>query len=130
MKIEGGSNLEFLLNEFSFEKANAGIKQGFVLEGGCFYKNQLIITDTGSKKISQITANDKVLSFNHKTKSNEYQNVLNVIKKSNKEKCYKITLNNGKIIKVTENHKFFYQQRYVEIKNIVSLWKKQNEKNK
>lgn len=34
MRILGGSNLEFLLNEFSFEKSNAGIKQGFVLEGG------------------------------------------------------------------------------------------------
>ena len=34
MKISGGVNLEFLLNEFSFEKANNSIKQGFVLEGG------------------------------------------------------------------------------------------------
>ncbi|MFA5234206.1 MAG: phage terminase large subunit [Sulfurimonas sp.] len=33
MKIQGGLNLEFLLNEFSFEKAEKGIKQGFVLEG-------------------------------------------------------------------------------------------------
>jgi len=34
MKIRGGVNLEFLLNEFSFEKANSEQKQGFVLEGG------------------------------------------------------------------------------------------------
>lgn len=34
MKISGGVNLEFLLKEFSFEKANNSIKQGFVLEGG------------------------------------------------------------------------------------------------
>ncbi len=34
MKISGGVNLEFLLNEFSFEKANSEQKQGFVLEGG------------------------------------------------------------------------------------------------
>jgi PBSX family phage terminase large subunit len=33
IRVQGGVNLEFLLNEFSFEKANAGIKQGFVLEG-------------------------------------------------------------------------------------------------
>ena len=34
MKISGGVNLEFLLKEFSFEKANSEQKQGFVLEGG------------------------------------------------------------------------------------------------
>ena len=34
MKIRGGVNLEFLLNEFSFDKANSEQKQGFVLEGG------------------------------------------------------------------------------------------------
>ena len=34
MKISGGVNLEFLLKEFSFEKSNNSIKQGFVLEGG------------------------------------------------------------------------------------------------
>lgn len=34
MKISGGVNLEFLLNEFSFDKANSEQKQGFVLEGG------------------------------------------------------------------------------------------------
>ena len=35
MKISGGANLEFLLTEFSFDKANNNKeKQGFVLEGG------------------------------------------------------------------------------------------------
>ena len=33
MEIKGGLNLDFLLREFSFEKAEKGIKQGFVLEG-------------------------------------------------------------------------------------------------
>ena len=82
------------------------------------------------KKISEIIPGDKVLTFNHNKGDVEFKPVLHLIKKNNTKKCYKIKLKNGKVIEVTNNHKFFFNGRYVAIKDIVYLWKKQNENNK
>lgn len=100
-------------------------KRGVILEGSsrCFDANQLVITSNGNKKISELTINDLCLTFNHSKNITEYKPVEALVKQNNTKKCFKIILKDGTIIKCTEDHKFFYQQRYIELKNIISLWK-------
>jgi hypothetical protein len=86
----------------------------------CFTEDQEIITEFGSKKISQLNINDKVLSYNEKTKQNEYCKVVNTMVNDNtQDKIYKITMKDGTIIKVTENHLFFNGISYVKIKDLL-----------
>jgi len=86
----------------------------------CFYESQKIITNNGVKKISDVSKNDMVLSFNEESKISEYKKVLDVIKTSNhNKKCLKITFKNGEVIKCTEDHKIYYKGRYVCAKDLV-----------
>ena len=115
-------NLKYLVKCY-----NEGVesKVGVCLEGSsrCFDKDQLIITDRGPVKISDLSINDKCLSYNHDTGTNEFKQVQAVIKTPNVKRCFKIKLKDGTVITCTEDHKFFYQQRYIEVKHILSLLK-------
>lgn len=96
-----------------------------LMEGGsrCFEKDTLILTANGKKKISELNANDFVLSFNHETNKKEYKRVASVIKNENNQKrCYCFRLKNGDEIKCTEDHRFYYQGRYVCAKDLVYLF--------
>jgi hypothetical protein len=87
---------------------------------GCFGKDQLIHTSQGVIPISQIKKGDKVLTFNHKRHKNEYKYVIDTPHHQNHPgKLYKITLMDGTEIVVTENHKFFTGQSYVQIKELL-----------
>jgi intein/homing endonuclease len=88
---------------------------------GCFYENQEVVTNKENKPISKIEVGDFVLSYNEKTKENVFKRVLNTFKYSNK-KLYVIRLKNGTTIKVTENHKFYYNGCWIEIKDLLSLF--------
>lgn len=91
---------------------------------GCFGANQKIHTKNGIEEISNIKEGDYVLCHNHSKKSNEFKRVLITHKfDTHNDKLFKITLKDGTIIKVTENHKFYYEGKYIEIKHIIDLWK-------
>ena len=85
----------------------------------CFTREQLIITDRGNKQISHIKIGDKVLSYNHDKKVNEYKKVKDVLHHQAKEKIIKIKMKDGTIIKCTENHKFWNGNKYVKIKDLL-----------
>lgn len=85
---------------------------------GCFAKKTKVITNKGLKKISKIKVGDFVKSYNLENKKVEYNEVLNVFKYQNKEKCIKINYDN-KIIICTLDHKFFYKGEFVEIAKIL-----------
>lgn len=93
---------------------------------GCFGADQLIHTIKGTQKISEIKEGDYVLCHNHKKNQAEFRTVLKThIYTKTSDKLFKITLKDGTIIKVTENHEFFNGVRYVKIKDIIiSLNKK------
>ena len=99
-------------------------KQGFLLQGsgGCFYKNQKVVTDKGSKLISNINIGDRVLSFNEKTKKKEFKLVRETFVHQNTKKCYKLTLKNGEKIIATEDHKFYYEGAWITLKHLLYLW--------
>jgi len=87
---------------------------------GCFVKDQLVHTNKGVLPISQIKEGDMVLSYNHSKKINEYRMVSRIpIHKNHRGKLYKITMKDGTIITVTDNHEFFTGTKYVKIKEIL-----------
>ena len=93
---------------------------------GCFGGDQKIHTSIGVNRISDIKEGDFVLCYNHQRSVNEFRKVLKTHKYDEiEDKLYRITLKDGTVIKVTENHEFFNGVRYVKVKDIiVSLEKK------
>lgn len=90
---------------------------------GCFDKDQLIHTKRGVVPISEVKVGDYVLSYNEERDINQWKYVLATpIHKTTPDRMFKITLKDGTIIKVTENHEFYTGTGYVKIKDfIVSL---------
>ena len=87
---------------------------------GCFYSNQKVVTNLGSKLISEIKNADLVLSYNHKLQSYEFRPVLQTFKYDDHlDRLIEIKMKDGTIIKVTENHKFFLGGQYRHIKDIL-----------
>src|SRR3989338_6146349 len=62
---------------------------------GCIAGDSLVYTDNGWKKIKEVNANeDKVLSFNIKSKKYEWSNFI-FLSFKNEDKLLKVTLDNG-----------------------------------
>lgn len=90
---------------------------------GCFQGNQLVSTKEGNKPIESIQKGELVLSFNHASNQYEYKQVLNCFRYDrHDEGLIEIKMKDGTIIKVTENHKFFWRGKYVHIKEILSIF--------
>ena len=93
-----------------------------ILVDECLHPDSLISMADGTKmKISDIKVNDMVYTYNENTKLNEcnkvlvlHKNLLNSIKND----MYKITLENGKELKLTGNHKVFTNVGWVEVQNL------------
>jgi replicative DNA helicase len=87
---------------------------------GCFDGEQLIHTKRGLTKIKDINTTDSVLSYNEKKDINEWRKVLaRPLHETTPDKMYKITLKDGTVIKVTENHEFFTGSTYMKIKDFI-----------
>lgn len=95
-----------------------------ILYGGreCFSGNQLIVTKNGCKMIKDILPNELVLTYNKVTNKKEYKKVTHT-KKSIKKKLLRIKLKNGSIIECTEDHRFFHNGCWIEIKELLKSWK-------
>jgi hypothetical protein len=91
------------------------------LMNGCFSEETLIATKNGPKKISEITIDDEVLSFDFD--KNEYV-FINPSWQGQPESSigkekYEIEFEDGTIIRCTENHEFFTINRgWVEAKDL------------
>lgn len=94
-----------------------------VNQGGtsCFYSNQLVVTEKGSKPISEIKENDIVKCYNEETKQITFNKVINTFKYKNTKKTVKVKLKNGIEIIATEDHLFFYQGGWYSLKHLLSL---------
>ena len=90
---------------------------------GCFHYNQLVKLEEGtSKPIKDIKIGEKVISFNVTTKKDEIKRVINTFRYDISEEVIKVTLNNGKEIIATKDHKFFFGGSWLSLEKIVSLY--------
>jgi len=86
----------------------------------CLHPDTLVKTETGDKRIMDITLDDKVMTYDEKTDSFYYVKPIDVIENptSGKQKM-KLTLENGREIKCTIDHKFLTRNRgWVEAQNL------------
>jgi hypothetical protein len=80
-----------------------------VLCDECFDGESLVLTPEGYKEIKNVNIGDIVINYNEENKSFKEDIVVDVYKNmvnSQTEKMYELEFDNGKIIKVTGNHKF------------------------
>lgn len=83
----------------------------------CFTGNTMVSTPHGDVCISDIRAGDKVLTYNHSQCIIEEGIVKKV--KSKQSQIYKVRFNNGKEIETTGNHKFYTNEGYRTIEEIL-----------
>lgn len=85
--------------------------------GGCFASGTLITTNHNYKNIEDVKIGDIVLSYNEKTKKNEYSKVLQTMIHNVYEKIYSLFIKDDKL-KVTGNHRFLIihnnEQKWIE----------------
>ena len=87
---------------------------GRIITDECFHPDTRILTVEGWKEIKNINAGDKIINFNEDSKQYKIDNVVRVHKnltKSSNEIFYELSFDNGKIIRVTGNHKFLTKNR-------------------
>lgn len=86
---------------------------------GCFSADTMVLTETGYKEICLIKPDDIIVSYSETTKKFNHNKVLTtLVQPSNGVKWRKITLENNKVIKCTENHLFLTKTGWVEAKNL------------
>lgn len=109
----------------------AALKRGYRLiahQGGtyCFAPETLVVTSNGSKPISEIKKGELVKSFNERNGIIDFKVVKDVFRYANEKRTVKIRLKSGKSITCTEDHKFYYQNKWVPI---IEILNKINERN-
>lgn len=135
MKRKINPNLKYLYSCLKNQKYDENEelisgKRGVILEGSsrCFSENQKILTDKGVKRISDITTQDNVITYNENERVNEIKRVIDKLVFKNSKKCYRIKLKNSEFIEVTDDHEFYYNGKWVSISNIISIWNERNKK--
>ena len=85
----------------------------------CFDKNTPITTGYGnpSKKAKDIKVGDKLLAFNEKSGKVEETEVKQIFSRE-VEELLKITFDDGRILKVTEEHPFYVKKEWIKAKDL------------
>lgn len=94
----------------------------FLLLGGCFEQNTEVMTKNGNKKIKDVTIDDHVLTYDENTDSYRWVHPIfaGETPTANKQKI-ELTLENGKIIQCTADHKFYTTNRgWVEAQDLTA----------
>ena len=92
---------------FKFEKSKSGGGGGGKSGGsGCFAAGTLVAFNNYYENIENVKVGDMVLSYNEKTKKNEFSRVLQTMIHFLYEKIYTLFIENDELI-VTGNHRFY-----------------------
>jgi hypothetical protein len=85
-------------------------------DSGCLSGNTKIVTKNGASKINALPEIFMVRSYNFATQREEYK----LAKKINTgiKKLYKITLENGASVFATSEHKFYVNNKEIEVKDL------------
>lgn len=95
----------------------------YILMNGCFHPDTLIKTLSGEKKISDLSHDDKVLTYHIEENRYEYVNPLWVIPTPHSagKKKIKLTMEDGSEVLCTEDHKFYTRNRgWIEAKDLTT----------
>ena len=85
----------------------------------CFHPDTMIKTNGGSKKISDVTVDDFVLTYDENKCKFSFSHPLEIIKNKTSESKLELTFNDGSTIRCTKNHKFLTSNRgWVEAQNL------------
>ncbi|ETT25249.1 phage uncharacterized protein [Rhodococcus rhodochrous ATCC 21198] len=91
----------------------------------CVHEDTLVDTPSGKRAIKTLKVDDKVLSYNLKSNKIEVGKVKRT--HGSEKQCYKITLNDGREITATPEHRFYTDRGYLELKDILlELWRGQD----
>lgn len=86
---------------------------------GCFDGDTLVNTKYGYKKISNIGVGEYVWTFSEKTGKRELCLVEEVKEfDEHPEEILELEFDNGEIVKCTENHEFYINDKWVKAKDI------------
>ena len=90
-------------------------------QGGtsCFGPDTLVETENGSKKISELKIGDLVKNFDEMTGEIILSPVTDTFKFDNTKPTVEIKFKNGPSIRCTDDHKFYFQGKWVPIKEIL-----------
>ena len=118
-----GMRKGFIIGKPTFDKNFSTYTGQYIVVTGipsCFNSEQLVHMSTGVKKISELVVGDKVYSYNHDKRINEYKKVIDTSNNRNHQgKMYEIVMKDGTKIKVTGNHRFFTGTQYLNIEDIL-----------
>lgn len=85
----------------------------------CFTPGMKVITSSGEKNIEDISIGDEIISFNFQNNSKEIHPVNQLFERDYSGELVSIELENGKIIKMTPNHRVFVINKgWVEAKDL------------
>jgi len=108
-----------------YDKLSKAKTKIVVLEGGsgCFHGDQLVVTKRGNTPIAKIKEGDIVKSYNEKAGKHEWKKVISTFQFKNTKPMISLRLKDGTIIQATEDHKFYFHGKWVQLKQIIELWK-------
>ena len=110
----------------TFTKTFRAYQNGFryvVNQGGtsCFDGDTLIVCKGSLKKIKDVKKGDLVKTYNEDTNQIELNRVIDTFKYKNSKRTVKVNLKNGYSFICTEDHKFYHNGWWHEIKHLLSL---------
>lgn len=92
-------------------------------QGGtsCFAPGTRVVTKRGTIPIEDVVVGDMVLTMNEVSGEKEWKPVRHTYVFENEKETVRIRLKNGHTITCTSDHEFFYNGRWVSVKEILSL---------
>lgn len=124
-----------LLNNFNNNVASLSIAPTGYCEGRCAYcvsgDTLITMSDYSRKKITDIKLGDEILAFEENTNNGKQRKfkksiVTKVFKPRKVEKIYKIELNNGNILFITDEHPILTKRGWKKVEDIYNV----NDRNK
>ncbi|MFP3859246.1 MAG: PBSX family phage terminase large subunit [Bacteroidales bacterium] len=111
---------EFQSYVWDEKAAQRGIDKPKKQNDHCLTGDSVIWTTNGKIPIKDLKyGNRKVLSFNHNTQKFGFYGYIDPRKTRKKQKTYKVTLENGKTVRATADHKLFTKRGYIEIQDLL-----------